>query len=194
MLKGKRRIIFSDNYTNRLISIQVELISTNCSHSNYANSFLNDKSLIKCNINDGLTLDKQLGTAKQIVCTREELICLFDNCGANIINVFNLKTLQFKRSNQKTNSESKNSYSYKNTTFCLTLDSDYYLYSTNGKSIFNLDYETFKKNNKINPSIRQGENLSHTITWMTILTNSKLVLLTDAIQNENSMLYILKQR
>ena len=128
------------------------------------------------------------------MCTQNELICLFDNCGSNIINIYNLKTLQFKRSNQKANLESKNSYSYKNTTFCLTLDSDYFLYSTNGKSIFNLDYVNFKKNNKINPSIRQGENLSHTITWMSILTNSKLVLLTDAIQMENSMLFILKQR
>ena len=94
-------------------------MSTSCSHSNYANSFLNDRSLIKCNINDGLTLDKQLlGTAKQIVCTREGLICLFDNCGTNnIINVYNLKTLQFKRSNQKPNSDSKTSYSYRNKSF-----------------------------------------------------------------------------
>lgn len=98
---GKRRLIFNDNFTNRLISIQVDLISTQQQNSNYNNSFLNDKTLIKCNINDGLTLDKQLGTAKQLVCTANELICLFDNCGSNIINIYNLKTLQFKRSNEK---------------------------------------------------------------------------------------------
>jgi hypothetical protein len=126
-----------------------------------------------------------------MVSTTDELICVFDDL--SLINVYNLKTLQLKRTNRSIiNMNEKRNKSLKKNVMCLTLDSDMNLYSTNGKSIFNLDYLDFKQRKRISPSIKKGENLSHTICWMTILTNSKLVLLTDALQMENSMLFILK--
>lgn len=196
-VNGRRRLIFNDRCTNRLISIQIELKS---SYENNKNdqlrdslsdeNFIKNANLIRCLINDGFTLDKQYGFARQLVSTKDELICLFDDL--NIINVYSLKTLQFKRSNFS-NINGESNFSYKNIKFCLAVDSDEYLYSTNGKSIFNIDLSNFKKFNKIKPSIKQGENLSHTISHIQILTNAKLVLLTDAIQMENSILFILKQ-
>ena len=39
--------------------------------------------------------------------------------------------------------------------------------------------------------MKKGENLSHIISWMTLLTNMKLILLSDAVQMENSLLFIL---
>jgi hypothetical protein len=127
-----------------------------------------------------------------MVSTTDELICVFDDL--SLINVYNLKTLQLKRTNRSLigMNEKQRNKSLKKNVMCLTLDSDMNLYSTNGKSIFNLDYAGFRQRKRISPSIKKGENLSHTICWMTILTNSKLVLLTDALQMENSMLFILK--
>ena len=126
-----------------------------------------------------------------MVSTSDELICVFDDL--SLINVYNLKTLQLKRTNRALiGMNEKRNKSLKKNVMCLTLDSDMNLYSTNGKSIFNLDYFDFKQKKRISPSIKKGENLSHTICWMTILTNSKIALLTDALQMENSMLFILK--
>lgn len=141
-------------------------------------------NLIKCNINAGLTLDQRF--VRQMISTETELICLFDDL--NLINIYDLKTLLLKRSNNKKinlTSRLKNS-------FCLALDSYDSLYSTDGECIFNLDYIEFKSNKRIRPLIKKGENLSHIISWMSILTNSKLVLLSDAVQMENSFLFILK--
>jgi hypothetical protein len=174
---SKRRVIFYDRISKRIVSVQVDLISNK-------QQLVLAQPGIKCYINAGLTLDQQY--IRQMVSTGKEIICLFDDL--NLINVYNLKTLQLIR----TNRHEKNSKSLKKNTMCLTLDSDGYLYSTNGKSIFNLDYFDFKQKKRISPFVKKGENLSHTIAWMTILTNSKLVLLTDALQMETSMLFILK--
>ena len=141
------------------------------------------KNFIRCNINAGLTLKEKF--VRQMVSTETELICLFDDL--NLINIYDLKTLCLKRSNSQiiATSPRKNS-------FCLALDSYNALYSTDGKSIINLDYKKFESNKGIRPAIKKGENLSHIISWMSILTNSKLVLLSDAVQMENSLIFILK--
>ncbi|CAF0774454.1 unnamed protein product [Brachionus calyciflorus] len=170
---GKRRLVFYDRISKRVITFQVDLTSQ-MSKENF--------SIIKCYLNAGLTIEKQF--IRQMVSTSSELICLFDDL--NLINGYNLKTLQLTRTNQHQTKKS-----CKNTNMCLTLDSVGYLYSTDGKSIFNLDYD-FEQQKRIRPSLGKGNNLSHTITWITLLTNSKLVLLTDALQMENSLLFILK--
>ena len=194
---NKRRLQFYDRVSKRIISLQVDLSTksawSNClSQHNFANmtqTQLMSLNQIKCDINAGLTLDQY--NVRQMVSTGDELICLFDDL--SLINVYNLKTLQLKRTNRNLISmNSKRNKSLKKNVMCLNLDSEGNLYSTNGKSIFNLDYMDFKQRKRISPSIKKGENLSHTICWMTILTNSKLVLLTDALQMENSMLFILK--
>lgn len=173
---NKRRLAFYDRISKRIVTMQVDINSpTNC------NSLEN--SLIKCYLNAGLTLDQIY--IRQMVCTSKELICLFDDL--DLINVYNIKTLQLER----TNNLKVNKSALKNI-LCLTLDSEDNLYSTDGKSIFNLDCISFKYNWRKSPQIKKGENLAHTISWMTILTNAKLVLLTDAIQMENSVLFILK--
>jgi hypothetical protein len=124
----------------------------------------------------------------------DELICLFDDL--QLINVYNLRTLQLKRTNfdmvyqQKQIKQINNVPSYNIN--CLTLDSNYSLYSTDGECIFNFDYKEFKEKKRIRPLIKTGQNLSEIISLMTILTNAKLVLLTDALQLENSQLFILK--
>jgi serine/threonine protein kinase len=184
---NKRRLLFYDRVSKRIISLQADLISRN------SNQTCNDLSsnMIKCYLNAGLTLEQN--NVRQMVSTQDELICIFDDL--SLINVYNLKTLQLKRTNrlQVANNEKRNK-SLKKNVMCLSLDSDANLYSTNGKSIFNFDYVDFKQKKRISPSIKKGENLSHTICWMTILSNSKLVLLTDALQMENSVLYILKPK
>jgi serine/threonine protein kinase len=213
---SKRRLIFNDRFSKKLISIQVDLQSKLSHKSNNLNlilvqlhhqqqqqqqqqlheqalsltdnEFLVNTLLINCNINAGLTLDSQTHV-RQMVSTSDELICLFDDL--NQLNVYNLKTLQLKRTN-RTQISTKNEHSFKKNIFCLTLDSEENLYSTNGKSIINLDFVNFIQRKKISPSIRKGENLAHTISWMTILTNAKLVLLTDALQMESSILYIMR--
>lgn len=181
----KRRLLFYDRVSKRVISLQVDLAA--CSHSN--DQSLSVPNLIKCNVNAGLTLDQF--NVRQMVSTSDELICVFDDL--SLINVYNLKTLQLKRSNRTLIGQNeRRNKSLKKNVMCLTLDSDNNLYSTNGKSIFNLDYVDFKQKKRISPSIKKGENLSHTICLMTLLTNLKLVLLTDALQMESSMLFILK--
>ncbi len=177
----KRRLIFNDRFFKRIISIQVDLkVQENL---NKDSEFVENLSthLIKCSLNAGLTLEKHF--VRQMVCTDTELICLFDDL--NLINVYDLKTLLLKRTNNSSqNSQIKNS-------FCLALDSYNNLYSTDGECIFNLDYNEFKQNKRIRPLVKKGKNLSHIISWMLILTNSKLVLLNDAVQMENSLLFIL---
>jgi serine/threonine protein kinase len=184
----RRRLIFYDRISKRIISAQVDLFKAD---PLLAPSSSSSSNMIKCYINAGLTLDQQY--IRQMVSTSKELICLFDDL--NLINVYNLKTLQLVRSNVKTTpptTSTTTTSSLKKQTMCLTLDSDGSLYSTKAKSIFNLDYFDFKQKKRINPFVKKGEILSHTICWMTILTNSKLVLLTDALQMENSILFILK--
>jgi len=183
---GKRRLIFNDRLFKRIISIQVDLNVNNNNEVDIEASFeekLNN-NLIKCNINAGLTLDQRF--LRQMVSTETELICLFDDL--NLINIYDIKTLLLKRTNNKLvnlSARLKNS-------FCLAIDSYDALYSTDGECIFNLDYNEFKSNKRIRPLIKKGENLSHIISWMSILTNSKLVLLSDAVQMENSFVFILK--
>lgn len=131
---NKRRLIFYDRLSKRVISLQVDL---NRQESfNIPNFSSNNLSLIKCCINAGLTLDQQY--IRQMVSTSQELICLFDDL--SLINVYNLKTLQLKRTNRLEKTKS-----FKKHIMCLTLDSDEFLYSTNGKSIFNFDYFDFKQ-------------------------------------------------
>lgn len=183
---GKRRLIFNDRLFKRIISVQVDLNVQFNESQNFESNFSMKlrTNLIKCNINAGLTLDQRF--VRQMISTETELICLFDDL--NLINIYDLKTLLLKRSNNKKinlTSRLKNS-------FCLALDSYDSLYSTDGECIFNLDYIEFKSNKRIRPLIKKGENLSHIISWMSILTNSKLVLLSDAVQMENSFLFILK--
>jgi hypothetical protein len=145
---------------------------------------------IKCDIYAGLTLD-QTFPVRQMVSTSRELICLFDDL--NVINVYHLKTLLIARTNQQLSANGRaTSESLRKNIMCLTLDSNGSLYSTNGKLICNLDYGDFKQKKRVSPFINKGEPLAHTISWITILTNSKLVLLTDALQMEPSTLYILK--
>lgn len=180
---GKRRLIFNDRLFKRIISIQVDLSVINPDLDASFDEKLNT-NLIKCNINAGLTLDQRF--LRQMVSTETELICLFDDL--NLINIYDIKTLLLKRTNNKLvnlTARLKNS-------FCLALDSYDALYSTDGECIFNLDYNEFKSNKRIRPLIKKGENLSHIISWMSILTNSKLVLLSDAVQMENSFVFILK--
>lgn len=170
---GKRRLIFYDRISKRVISSQVDLTSQKGENMNRIN----------CNMNAGLTLEQQY--IRQMVSSSKELICLFDDL--NLINVYDLKTLKLERTNRQ-----KNNKSCVKNLMCLTLDSDGLLYSTNGKSIFNLTFNDFEQQQRLSPLSKKGENLSHTITWMTLLTNSKLVLLTDALQMEKSALFILK--
>lgn len=122
-----------------------------------------------------------------MVSTRDEIICLFDDL--SLINVYNLKTLLFIRSNRAAGEPATESL--RKNIMCLTLSSDGHLCSTNGKSIFSLDHVNFKQKKRISPFVKKGENLAHTFSWITILTNSKLVLLTDALQMEPSSLFVL---
>lgn len=171
---------------------------------------------IKCSIFAGLTIEHKF-PIRQMVSNGKEIICLFDDL--NLINVYNLKTFLLLRTTAAAaaitttatttstsstaqagattlstlaSSSSSSRESLRKTTMCLTLSSDGLLYSTNGKSIFNLDYTDFKQKRRISPFVKKGENLANTFSWITILTNSKLVLLTDALQLEQSTLYILK--
>lgn len=182
LITGKRRLIFNDRLFKRIICLQVDLTVEQNPMASFNEKLTSD--LIKCDINAGLTLDQRF--VRQMVTTETELICLFDDL--NLINIYDLKTLLLKRSNSKLinlSVRTKNS-------FCLALDSYDSLYSTDGECIFNLDYDEFKSSKRIRPLIKKGENLSHIISWMSILTNSKLVLLSDAVQMENSLLFILK--
>ena len=157
---------------------------------------------IKCSIFAGLTLEQKF-PVRQMVSNGKEIICLFDDL--NLINVYNLKTLLLLRTTNASTTTSTNSTTTTSTTtstssreflrkntMCLTLSSDGLLYSTNGKSVFNLENTNFKQKHRISPFVKKGENLANTFSWITILTNSKLVLLTDALQMEQSTLYILK--
>lgn len=176
-----------------IVSVQVDLTGSNQS---------NQSNIIKCSIYAGLTLDQPY-PVRQMVSTGKELICLFDDL--SLINVYNLQSLLIIRSNRQVKREregktvvagvsgtSSSSESFRKNTMYLTLSSDGQLYSTNGKSIFNLDYNDFRQKKRISPFVKKGENLAHTFSWITILTNSKLVLLTDALQMEPSTLFILK--
>lgn len=191
---NKRRLIFNDRLSKRIISIQIDLKTTNnllkkeTETLSFTEKLLNN--LIKCNINAGLTLDQRY--VRQMVSTESELICLFDDL--NLVNVYDLKTLLLKRTTNNNNNSSNtklNNLSAKKNLFCLAVDSFNYLYSTDGECIFNLDTSELKPNKRIRPLIKKGENLSHIISWMTLLTNMKLILLSDAVQMENSLLFIL---
>ncbi|RNA09429.1 MAP kinase kinase kinase [Brachionus plicatilis] len=163
---GKRRLIFYDRSSKRIISLQVDLKSQA------------DTDRIKCYINAGLTLEQQY--IRQMVNSSSELICLFDDLPS--LNVYDLKTLLPKRSNR--NKGAKNNFR------CLTLDSHGFLYSTDGKSIFNID-SNFNELNRLNFCFGSERKFAHTFSWMSFLTNSKIVLLTDALQMEKSTILIL---
>jgi hypothetical protein len=176
-MSQKRRLIFYDRQFKRLVTIQVDLL-------------LNTRHLIHCCIVSGLTLEQMF--VKQIVCTQSELICLFEDL--NLVNIYHLKTLQLKRSslNGPTSSTNRN---MRPNVKCLCLDSFDSLYSTNGKTLFKLDYSNkFEKSKKLSPSLKKGARqfLCHNIAWMSILTNGKIVLLTDSLQMESSNLYFLR--
>ena len=180
---GKRRLLFNDRQSKRIISVQVDLSLGLPSLDQDLNfNQLLDRNSINCYIKAGLTLEQRY--VRQMVSTDNELICLFDDL--NQIKVYDLKTLLFLRSNCESNQSAKRN------SCCLTIDSYNNIYSTNGESIFNLDYKNFTPSKRVRPLTRKGQNLSHIISWMSILTNSKLVLLTDAVQLENSLLFILK--
>jgi hypothetical protein len=170
-----RKLIFNDIKSNQLISVQVEL------------KMKNFQVEIKCNLNRGITLENKI---KQILYTNQDLICLFDS--SDKINIYDLITFQFKRSNIN---DSTKFNSYKSMT-CICMDSSYSVYSSDGKSIFKLENETFKKCKKITPSLKSSENsksLSHSIGWMSLMATGSLVLLTDSIQLESANLYVLKE-
>lgn len=158
---SKRRLIFYERNQNRLVSLQVDLKSQT------------DSNLIKCYIKMYLTLEQS--NLRQMVSVSEELICLFNDCSS--LNVYNIKTLLLKRSNRSTG--------IKNNSRCLTLDSRGFLYSTDGKSIFEIDSNF----NQINRSVFNFGN--DKLCWISLLTNSKIVLLTDVLQMEKSTIYIL---
>lgn len=193
----RRRIVFYDRTSKQIVSVQVDLASSKQSLLGGVHPS------IRCSLCAGLTLEQKF-PVRQMVCNARELICLFDDL--NLINVYNLKTLLLLRTaNTNTSSVPTTTTtttttgnhhhqreSLRKNTMCLTLSSDGMLYSTNGKSIFNLDNLDFKQKRRISPFVKKGENLANTFSWITILTNSKLVLLTDALQMEPSTLYILK--
>lgn len=160
---GKRRLIFYERNQNRLVSLQVDLKSQT------------DRNLIKCDINMYLTLEPSLNL-RQMVSVSEELICLFNDCSS--LNVYNIKTLLLKRSNRATGT--------RNNSRCLTVNSHGFLYSTDGKSIFEIDLSNF---NQINRSKFNFGN--DKLCWISLLANSKIVLLTDVLQMEKSTIYIL---
>jgi hypothetical protein len=180
---NKRRLIFNDRLSKRIISIQIDLKIVN-NTTTLADKLINN--LIKCNINAGLTLDQQ--HVRQMVSTDNELICLFDDL--NLVNAYDLKTLVLKRTNNLKNNLSVNNY-----LFCLAIDSFNNVYSTDGECIFNLDSNNElkrKKSKKLKVFVdNEFKKLSHNIVMMSLMTNLKLVLLTDALQTEHSLLYIL---
>ena len=76
--------------------------------------------------------------------------------------------------------------------FCV--DSDYNFYTTNGHSFLCMNLKSLKFYQKFKPLVQGNENavFFESIALMNILTNGKLVLVKDAIQTENSELFIIK--
>lgn len=155
----KRRLIFYDRNSKRIVSLQVDL------------NRQTDTDRINCDMKAGLTLEQK--DVRQMVSSSTELICLFNDFSS--LKVYELRTLLYKRSNQNT----------KNNLRCLTLDSHGFLYSTDGKSIFEID-SNFTELNRSSFSFGNGK-----FSWMSFLTNSKIVLLTEALQMEESTITIL---
>jgi serine/threonine protein kinase len=175
----KRRLVFVERVSKRIVCIQVDLKRMDSLSQNHD---IYNSNLIKCDLHSGLTLNPiDPWPVRQMLVTKDELICLFDM--SNLINVYDLKTLQVIRSNSKMHEglEIK----------CLTLDSDYLAYSTDGRQIFDYNYKqfTYKRNHK--PQIKSGENLCENFSFMTILSNGKLILLSDALQMEKPVMFIL---
>ena len=183
-ITNKRRLIFNDRLSKRIISVQVDLTSPINLISDVT-SFAEKLAitLINCNIIKWLTFEQRY--VQQMISTNSELICLFDDL--NLVNVYDLRTLLFKR----TNNPIQNTVSSRKNLFCLAVDSFSNVYSTDGECIFNLDIQNLKPIKRIRPLVKKNENLSHIISWMSLMTNSKLILLSDAVQMEPSLLFIL---
>ena len=153
---------------------------------------------VRCECEWGVTVDKKL-YPHQIVRSRNEIFCLLSDLST--IHFYNYETCTLVRDNRHSSRDCKLTMSY----FCV--DSDENFYTTNGHSFYAINVNTFKIYQKFKPRTRRVSdgplnssdsasenmvNLFESIAFMQILNNGKLVLLKDAIQAENSELYILK--
>lgn len=202
LTSGKRRLVFQDRCSNRLVSIQCdlnhhtkrEMIDSNSLESIKMlddNEGLYSRHRITCAVNSGLTLNKNF--IKQMLCTTVNLICLFES---NVVCVYNVKTLQLIKEIQFS-SASVNFYKQLTCLCCVTatdlssssssLSTSTLFYASNGRSCFQFDAAKISRKWKP-PSTMLGEGL---IGWMEILANGKLVLLTDSLQMECASLCFL---
>lgn len=164
----QRFLLFSDRSNNRVTSIRVSTEST-------------VDRVIKCELIWGITVDSTF-YVQQIITTHDELICLLNDF--NTIIVYDLQTQKLKRDNRAL-AKSQVNYFFK--------DSNSVFYSTNGHSFHAFNIESFRVYQKLKPSSGcTNQILFESIIFMKILTNGKLVLVKDAIQTDNSELFILQ--
>jgi hypothetical protein len=142
---------------------------------------------IKCEPLRSVTVDEKFYPS-QILTTNDEIICLFNDLAT--IQIYDLNTYLPIRDNKEYVNRKYSKLKLQLNYFCM--DSDYNLYTTNGHSFLSMNLKTLKFNQKFKPKINEAENFFESISFMNILTNGKLVLVKDAIQTENSELFIIK--
>jgi hypothetical protein len=177
-----RILFFGDRLNKCLTSIKVSLKA-----SNENNEQLLSYKKIKCEPLRSVTVDEKFYPS-QILTTNDEIICLFNDLAT--IQIYDLNTYLPIRDNKEYVNRKYSKLKLQLNYFCM--DSDYNLYTTNGHSFLSMNLKTLKFNQKFKPKINEAENFFESISFMNILTNGKLVLVKDAIQTENSELFIIK--
>jgi hypothetical protein len=203
--KAQTYLLYSDRLNKRLTSIKIP-----------SNERPTDGKM-KCELEWGVTVDQHL-YVYQIIPTNTELVCLLNDFST--VQVYDAATRVLKRDNRELLKKKCGNSSFRIHYFCI--DSDFNFYTTNGHSFLCMDINTFKfyqkfkplhqdavrnqSNNVINLNRPQGKTglsngingpstaapLFESISFMKILNNGRLVLLKDAIQTENSELFIMK--
>ncbi len=212
---GSRCVVFSDCFTNRLgcVKLDAENVVDDCvqygvewvCEVNFSPIISASSTLFNLN-NFPLQVNalpskskptQQRQTIFQILHTKDEVVCLLNDYVT--INVFYLKTGLFKRDNK-----SKIATYNEDHLQPLCIDSDFNLYSCDGHRLFSINLNTFEQYNSVDCVNYQKKSTSQTghtlnklplfasVLYMSILSNGKIVLLQDVVQNENSKLYILK--
>lgn len=193
-----RNLLLSDDLTMSLISIKFKTFKKQFDYHIEWIVPIKDKTSAR-----SVCLQHQ--TIFQILATNSEILCLLNDFVT--IQVYYLKTGLFKRDNKH-----KLNLFNLHTIQALCVDSDYNVYSTDGYKFYSINVNTFDlynilevfdeqpqqqqqqtvntTSNTVNKQQRQP--LFESILFMKFLVNGKIVLLKDAVQTENAVLYVLK--
>ena len=179
-----RILFFGDRLNKCLTSIKVSLKATSTYDATEQFAYNNK---IKCAPLRSVTVDEKFYPS-QILTTNDEILCLFDDLAT--VQIYDLSTYLAKRDNKEYVTRKNSKVKLRLNYFCM--DSDYNFYTTNGHSFLSMSIQSLKFYQKFKPMKNGNQLFFESISFMNILANGKLVLVKDAIQTENSELFIIK--